>query len=473
MTHKSALLAGIVLSAAMAGLAACGGGSHTGAATTSTTTSTSATISTLAVDPYTSRALRRIFARGGPFARDAMYECLADALAQHIPYQQALKLCETKLLESGLQGFGEQPFDPLETIPSARGTRRPFDASTITAACGSGNPNVGQPAGGGSSHYVDKDGRDWGVYTWGSGPGYNGLTPKESEDAKAAAATDAVRLEKLYEAARIVQEKANATVNTVAPGAVQQQLVNLAASAANAASTAADQAVAKAKADPNKAPSPPAPTPSTTPAPSTAPAPTTPPASTPPPTPGSTSGTGRATGSSECEEALQRARELLYECNRTGWKAPECEKLQARMNGCPDPARILVDPEQGYTCGATVDPMAAAVAARERCQQLERGVEGTDPCALPRIDESVRALAKVRWDLCSDPRVHIDPESGACAGTLELPDFGTPDIDKIIVFGLNKLGGPVFVLPKDPQPTGWTPYPKPTTAPPPPLETPP
>jgi hypothetical protein len=59
---------------------------------------------------------------------------------------------------------------------------------------------------------------------------------------------------------------------------------------------------------------------------------------------------------------LQAAREFLYECHRTECKSYECQQLQAKMSHCPDPALILVDPEQGYTCG--LNPDAETLEAR-------------------------------------------------------------------------------------------------------------
>src|SRR6185295_3964654 len=60
-------------------------------------------------------------------------------------------------------------------------------------------------------------------------------------------------------------------------------------------------------------------------------------------------------GEGPCDEALQTAREILGECQRTGWRHADCQSLLAKIKGCPDPALIYVDPDAGYACRATVD----------------------------------------------------------------------------------------------------------------------
>ena len=68
---------------------------------------------------------------------------------------------------------------------------------------------------------------------------------------------------------------------------------------------------------------------------------------------------------SACEAGLQRARELLRECNRTGWRLAACQSLAARMNRCPDPSYIYVDPDSGYACGQKPDEAAVLDAWRQ------------------------------------------------------------------------------------------------------------
>jgi hypothetical protein len=408
------------------------------------------------------RALTRLFAKGGIFVEDSMYACLADALAQGIPYMQALELCETKLLESGLEEFGEKPFDALADLPDRE---KVFDGSKITASCSTADPGIS----GNSNVFEHSDGRVWGSYSWGSGEGMKGLSEAESRAAKATAVEEAKAAEAVSVAVELARKKLFEELGKKNAGSGSQALVNAIYQLSAAAQEAENEKVKKAQSDPNaKPPTTPTPTTTTTTTettPTTQPSPTTTPTTTPQPPPTTTETTSpqRGNNSSECEEALQQAREFLYECNRTGWKSSECQQLKARMYRCPNPTQILVDPEQGYTCGDTPDPLALASAWKERCEQLKRGVDGTNPCEQPRIDGSFRKVSgNGGFDPCTDPAARVDPESGACAGTLVLPNLGEVDIQAIAVYGLHKFGGPVFVIPKDPRPEGgWSPGPEP------------
>ena len=173
-------------------VAACGGGSG-GTATIVTQTTPQPPP---APGPLTKK-LKVLFETRGPFAEDSMYACLADALAQGIPYVQALELCETKLLETALEEFGEAPFDPIGSQPGMR-TRRPFDPAKVTAACSSGDPGIA--ADGGSRVYEDPQGRQWGSYSWGSGEGKKGLSEGDSRAAKEAAVAEALAADAVLDA---------------------------------------------------------------------------------------------------------------------------------------------------------------------------------------------------------------------------------------------------------------------------------
>jgi hypothetical protein len=444
-------------------LCSCGGG---GGATISTvTTTTTTTTSTVAIGVNTA-ALSRLFKKRGPFAEGTMYECLADALAQGIPYQQALEICETKLLEAGLEEFGEEPFNPLADLPDRE---KVFDGSKVTGACGTPDAGIS----GNSTVYTDDKGRDWGTYSWGSGEGMRGLTQAESKAAKEAAIEASLNADAVLYA---IERTNKATFEKMQTTNVSnaQALVNALHHLLNAAREAAAKAIVAATKDPNSTtqPTPSTTTTTSTTEPTTTTSPTTTtnptPTTTPETTPSTTSNPQRGNESSECEEALQQAREFLYECNRTGWKSSECQQLEARMNRCPDPTQILVDPDQGYTCGLTADPLAVASAWKAKCEELKRGVDGTNPCEQPQIDPSFRkVIGNGGFDPCTDPAARVDPESGACAGTLVLPKLGEVDIQQLAVYGLHKFGGPIIVIPKDPRPEGgWSPGPEPRPSPP-------
>lgn len=138
------------------------------------------------------------------------------------------------------------------------------------------------------------------------------------------------------------------------------------------------------------------------------------------------------------------------------------------MNNCPDPALILVDPEQGYTCGSKPDAKtleALKEAWVARCQELKRfDPSGPNPCEPPTFDGSQPIGHGRIGDVCNDPAAYITPENNDCVATFQIKPFGEVNLQQIAVWGLNKLGGPIIVLP----PRGSdTPVPGPQDPPPP------
>lgn len=159
-------------------------------------------------------------------------------------------------------------------------------------------------------------------------------------------------------------------------------------------------------------------------------------------------------GESTCGMVLQSARETLYECNRNGWKTHSCQSLAAKMKHCPDPALIYVDPDAGYSCGAAMDAEAVKDAWVERCEEIVKYGPGSDnPCKPPKVFGNGRYVDGNSNDICSDPRAMVEPASGACIGTLEVKTpFGQTTIEELIVLALDKIGGPIVVLPLGPKP---------------------
>ena len=158
-------------------------------------------------------------------------------------------------------------------------------------------------------------------------------------------------------------------------------------------------------------------------------------------------------GDSPCDQALQSAQELLRECHRTQWKDFRCQQLQARMSGCPDPALILVDPDQGYSCGAKVDPEAVKNAWVAKCEQrVKFGPDGPNPCEPPMIDGSGRFGQGKMGDICGNPYAQTDPDRDECSTVTIGKQFGEIDIQELIVVFLNKFGGPLVVIPTNPYP---------------------
>ena len=356
-----------------------------------------------------------VLTKVGKFAEDSFYSCLLNGYAQGLSVAQARGDCATKLVADDKKGFGGS----IEGIRPGRDSF--FDPSKITAACNTGDPTHSQ-----SSGYVTVPG--YGSFTYGGDPNkFYGLTKDESERQKTENIAESVKeyakFDKLVdEDLKKTNEKKEAEKkgdDAAAKKADKEQKAAYQAALDQLAK--AKLAEEKAKGDPNKKPQP----------------------------------VGRpVAGDSTCEQALDAGRELLRECHRTQWKDFRCQQLQARIGHCPDPALILVDPEQGYVCGAKIDPEAVKNAWVAQCKQRIKVVPDTaDPCLPPTFDKSERFGQGNMGDICSNPYAQIDPENEKCSVVEIGKEFGKIDIQEVIVIALNKLGGPIVIIPKNPKPS--------------------
>lgn len=360
------------------------------------------------------RDAEAVMIRVGVLAESSFYACLLNTLTQGISLAQAQDDCATKLLEDDGKGFGEQA---LGAFPGFGDDA--FDPAKIVGACNVGDPTTGQESGSGSFG-------KYGYASWGPGTGLYGYSKEESMKLKKEAvdAADAawdVFMKLVDDEAALMDDVQKAKERGDAAEAERLEV------ARKAAREAALQAAAKAKkakdaagADPNEIP------------------------------PGSVRTAGEG---SVCSEVMAAARELLRECHRTGWKAHACAALQAKMNHCPDPALIYVNPEEGYSCGEKADPEAVKNAWVANCEKyVKYGPDGDNPCEPPVLEESGRSIRTKLGGVCSNTQAYVDPEQNACVGTLEVDTFGHTSIQEIIFLALDKIGGPIVVLPPPPPP---------------------
>ena len=396
--------------------------------------------------PPTAAQVSAILQRGAPWAEDTFYACLLNGLAQGLPFKQIQDDCETKLTFQDKGGFGKG--DILG--PFARGGK-PFDPASLSGSCHTGDPRIaGSKVESTRVIHQDPYGnlgyQNYGNYSSGGEGkcGANFCYKNLSEDEARQQKLDAIReFERLYDEWKAADDAAKADSDNAALQA-----------AAAAAKEAAEQALKEAQADPNKKQKDPSSMPvagaggGTT--------------GTTDPSPGRTT-----TEESDCEAALREARELVTECHRTGWHSFACQQLWAAIHWCPNPATIYVDPDAGYACAAPVDPKTVRDAWVEKCRELKRPTPGgPDPCEPPEVGRFGRFVTRGNpRDICTDPRVRIDPYSPECIGELKIPSFA-PDIGELVVWGMNNLGGPIVVLnTKNPDPKPGPPGPEPTPAP--------
>jgi hypothetical protein len=395
---------------------------------------------------------------GGSPLEDTYYACLLNGIEQGLPLDQIRQDCAIEAIDLSSKGYGDTRLPGTPDTGPIRTETEPFDPRTVSAACHSGDPRRGagkqtnstEPVGyRGSDAFKEsskvppdkKDakgadgklplgGEGYGYGTYGgkdkkdeeTGLPYKGLSKEESMDKKAEA------IMKANEALEKYRKAADAAIAETDP-VKKAQLVN----EATKAKQEWEKALEKAQDDPNLGID-------------------------------SSQTTGEIT---PCEEALQSAREFLYECHRTGWKYPGCASMEAAKNHCPDPTQIYVDPDGEYACVQKIDTEALKNAWVAKCEELVQFDPGGDnPCHPPKFDGKGRFAPQDRYDnFCeSTPETYIEPGSSSCIKVFEIRPFGEPDLQKLYVWGLKNLGGPVVVIPdKDPKPpVGPGPGPDPT-----------
>lgn len=378
--------------------------------------------------------------QGGPGLQNAYYACLMNGLAQGLPLTQVSDDCATKLTapdgsKPGAGGVGGGGI----TLPNGGS---PFDPASVSANCASGDPRRGQtnsekPVGYPASSIPGKgwtkvggmEGFGYGTYGGKGmkdedGKEYIGLSKEESVKQKDEAIKAALKALEEYQDLR---SRADKETDPAKKAELEKQ--------AKEADKKWREAHDEASKDPNKK------------------------------EPGFPN--SRTAGeSSACEMALQSARETLYECNRNGWKTQTCQSLQAKMNHCPDPALIYVDPDAGYSCGQAMDAEAVKDAWVQRCQEIVKyGPGGDNPCQPPKVAGNGRFVDGSGKDICLNPKAMVNPDSGVCVATLEVSKFGQTDINQVIVLALDKIGGPIVVLPHTPRPPSPRPGPEPRPGP--------
>jgi hypothetical protein len=367
-----------------------------------------------------------------PLKVNAYYACILNDRAQGLSLAQAQDDCLARLQQDATQK-SENPLDVL-----GLGAKQFFDPSKIVADCSPGSSKV-------SDSYGWQQTPGWGGYSWGGKPNdYYGYDQAKSKELKDKAIQEAKAADQRFSDAEAKADALLAASNAANKAVENDKKTGDAKKAAADTKKAADAKQAydqaykdaqragsdsqiadeKARQDPNQKPQ---------------------------------NNNRPVGGDSPCETALQEAREILFECNRTDWKSADCRELWARFNSCPDPAQIMVDPDQGYVCGKPIDKAALKAAWIARCEQLKRFGPDGNPCQPPQLDPSGRFGNGVAGPICGDPQAYVLPGSRECYRVIEVRPFGELDLQQLIVWGLNKFGGPIIILnrnPPSPEPTG-------------------
>jgi hypothetical protein len=142
--------------------------------------------------------------------------------------------------------------------------------------------------------------------------------------------------------------------------------------------------------------------------------------------------------------------EIIRHCDGRGWATPECQKLRH----CPTTDVTDPAPDGEIACGdPDIDTAALAAAGLARCHMYIKPVPGEDPCA--RSVGSVIVVADPGYsDACKDPAAQ--PLQDGCV-KISVAHPTTIRIAGVLATGLERLGGPIVVLP---EPGGGPPRPR-------------
>jgi hypothetical protein len=114
-----------------------------------------------------------------------------------------------------------------------------------------------------------------------------------------------------------------------------------------------------------------------------------------------------------CQQAQRAWQQFKATCDAAGWQTYKCQKFVAAMNGCPDPAIILTNPEGDVICSTTSDS-DRELAVKAACER-KKGI------MIPSGDSSVRNVCDKpdlnaqrnpgMQDVCNDPRGMCRPDA--------------------------------------------------------------
>jgi hypothetical protein len=143
-------------------------------------------------------------------------------------------------------------------------------------------------------------------------------------------------------------------------------------------------------------------------------------------------------------------RSFVAECNRDGWITPACAEVERRMRGCADPTITRPGPDATEVCPpGEPDPETVERVATLYCSRAVHPAPGEDPCGTTGVDATIlRGYVHDAGDPCGDPRAM--PGQDQCAPVLTVTTFGRTTMEDIVRIGIEKLGGPVFVVPLTP-----------------------
>jgi hypothetical protein len=142
---------------------------------------------------------------------------------------------------------------------------------------------------------------------------------------------------------------------------------------------------------------------------------------------------------SACAMAIAQALTIVSQCEGQQWTGRGCATLLTLMAYCPDPMRLMIDPDLGYACQPKADANAVKNAAMKAC--ATRG-KAESPCH-PEV--ATNGWLRDPGGICASPSAMVSADRETCVVPVALAGpRGTADITALIIWGKSTSGGPVF-----------------------------
>jgi hypothetical protein len=146
-----------------------------------------------------------------------------------------------------------------------------------------------------------------------------------------------------------------------------------------------------------------------------------------------------AVAPSACAMALVQALTVLSQCDSQQWTGRGCATLLTLMAYCPDPMRLMIDPDLGYACQPKADADAVKRAAMKACASREYAETPCNP------EVATNGWLRDPGGICASPSAIVSADQGTCVVPVAVSGpRGTGDVTALIIWGKTTSGGPVF-----------------------------
>jgi hypothetical protein len=142
---------------------------------------------------------------------------------------------------------------------------------------------------------------------------------------------------------------------------------------------------------------------------------------------------------SACALAIAQALTVVSQCEGQQWAGRGCATMLTLMAYCPDPMRLMIDPDVGYGCQPRVDADAVKSAAMKACASRARSETPCNP------EVAANGWLRDPGGICASPSAMVSADKQTCVVPLAVSGArGTAKGTALVIWGKTTSGGPVF-----------------------------